>query len=143
MGELVFGLQSAALRHLFFADRATAKVPGVNCKPAPIKKVGVLGAGLMGGGIAMCFAQKGVPVVLKDAKQEWLDDGVKKISALWEGQAKRGRMTEDKYKKLMGLIKPTLKYEDFGDVDMVIEAVPEIMNLKKEVFLEMEKHMRP
>merc|ERR1719161_370304 len=120
-----------------------SKVPGLKEKPAPLKKVGILGAGLMGGGIAMCFAQKGVPVVLKDAKQEWLDDGVKKIQALWGAQAKRGRLTEAKFKQLMGLITPTLDYKDFGDVDMVIEAVPEIMALKKEVFLDMEKHMRP
>jgi 3-hydroxyacyl-CoA dehydrogenase len=141
--RLVFSLESAALRHLFFAERAAGKVPGVNAKPKPIKKVGILGAGLMGGGIAMCFAQKGVPVILKDAKQEWLDAGVKKIADLWGAQAKKGRLTQEKYKELMGLIKPTLKYEDFSDVDMVIEAVPEIMDLKKQVFLDMEKHMRP
>ncbi|CAE8736183.1 unnamed protein product [Polarella glacialis] len=141
--KLVFSVQSAALRHLFFAERAAQKVPGVNAKPMPIKKIGILGAGLMGGGIAMCFAQKGVPVILKDAKQEWLDAGMKKISGLWAGQAKKGRMTEDKYKQLMALVTPTLNYEDFKDVDMVIEAVPEIIDLKKQVFLDMENHMRP
>ncbi|CAK0800671.1 unnamed protein product, partial [Prorocentrum cordatum] len=141
--ELMFGLQSKALQHLFFAERAAQKVPGLTAKPAPIKKVGILGAGLMGGGIAMCFAEKGVPVVLKDAKEEWLSDGLKKIQGLWGAQAKRGKISEDKFKKLIDLIKPTLKYEDFSDVDMVIEAVPEIMDLKKQVFLDMEKHMRP
>jgi 3-hydroxyacyl-CoA dehydrogenase len=141
--ELVFGVQSRALQHLFFSERLISKVPGLKEKPAPLKKVGILGAGLMGGGIAMCFAEKGVPIVLKDAKQEWLDSGMKAISNLWEGQAKKGRITPDKFKKLMGLIQPTLKYEDFGDVDMVIEAVPEIMDLKKEVFKEMDKVMRP
>jgi len=141
--KLVFGVQSAALRHLFFSERLAQKVPGVKSPPHALKKVGILGAGLMGGGIAMCFAEKGVPVVLKDAKPEWLEDGVKKIAALWQGQAKRGRITEEKYKQLMGLITPTLRFEDFSDVDMTIEAVPEIMDLKKEVFLEMEKHMRP
>ena len=85
----VFSVQSAALRHLFLAERMAQKVPGVNEKPAPLKKIGILGAGLMGGGIAMCFVQKGVPVVLKDAKQEWLDDGMKKIQGTlgWSGQA--------------------------------------------------------
>jgi len=141
--KLVFSVQSAALRHLFFAERAALKVPGVAAAPAQIKKIGILGAGLMGGGIAICFAQKGIPVVLKDAKQEWLDDGMKKIGAIWQSQVQRGRMKEEQYKKLMGLITPTLRYEDFGDVDMVIEAVPEIMDLKKQVFLEMEKHCRP
>ncbi|CAE8661801.1 unnamed protein product, partial [Polarella glacialis] len=141
--KLVFSIQSAAMRHLFFAERAAQKVPGVNAKPMPIKKIGILGAGLMGGGIAMCFAQKGVPVILKDAKQEWLDAGMKKITGLWASKAKKGKMTEDKYKQLMALVTPTLNYEDFKDVDMVIEAVPEIMDLKKQVFLDMEKHMRP
>jgi len=141
--KLVFGVQSAALRHLFFAERLCSKVPGVNLKPLPIKKVGILGAGLMGGGIAMCFAQKGIPIVLKDAKQEWLDAGMQKIAALWQGQVKRGRMKEEQYKALMSLITPTLDYKDFGDVDMVIEAVPEIMDLKKQVFLDMEANMRP
>jgi len=102
-----------------------------------------LGAGLMGGGIAMCFAEKGVPVVLKDAKQEWLDAGVKNITKLWEGQAKKGRISAEKFKKLTSCIHPTLDYADFSDVDMVIEAVPEIMDLKKACFLDMEKHMRP
>jgi len=118
-------------------------VPGVNEKPAPLKKIGILGAGLMGGGIAMCFVQKGVPVFLKDAKQEWLDDGMKKIQGLWGGQAKRGRLSQDKYKQYMSLLKPTLDYADFKDVDMVIEAVPEIMDLKKQVFLDIEKNTKP
>ncbi|CAE7667588.1 ehhadh [Symbiodinium sp. CCMP2592] len=141
--KLVFSVQSAALRHLFLAERMAQKVPGVNEKPAPLKKIGILGAGLMGGGIAMCFVQKGVPVVLKDAKQEWLDDGMKKIQGLWGGQAKRGRLSQDKYKQYMSLLKPTLDYADFKDVDMVIEAVPEIMDLKKQVFLDIEKNTKP
>ena len=61
-------------------------MPGLKAAPAPIKKVGIVGAGLMGGGVAMCFIQKGIPVVLKDAKQEWLDDGVKKVAGLWQSQ---------------------------------------------------------
>ena len=139
----VFSVQSAALRHLFLAERMAQKVPGVNEKPAPLKKIGILGAGLMGGGIAMCFVQKGVPVVLRDAKQEWLDDGMKKIQGLWGGQAKTGRLSQDKYKQYMSLLKPTLDYADFKDVDMVIEAVPEIMDLKKQVFLDIEKNTKP
>jgi len=141
--RLVFSVQSAALRHLFFAERMASKVPGVNAKPMPLKKIGILGSGLMGGGIAMCFVQKGVPVILKDAKQEWLDAGMKKISGLWQGQVKRKRLTPEKFKQYMELLTPTLNYDDFKDVDMVIEAVPEIMDLKKQVFLDMEKSMRP
>lgn len=141
--RLVFSVQSAALRHLFFAERMASKVPGVNAKPMPLKKIGILGAGLMGGGIAMCFVQKGIPVILKDAKQEWLDAGIKKISELWGGQVKRKRLSPEKYEQYMKLLTPTLNFEDFKDVDMVIEAVPEIMDLKKQVFLDMEKCMRP
>jgi len=141
--HLLFSVQSKALRHLFFAERTAAKVPGITAAPAPLKKVGILGAGLMGGGIAMCFAQKGVPVVLKDAKQEWLDDGVKKIRALWEAQAQKGKITKADFERLMGLIKPTVRYEDLSDVDAVVEAVPEIMELKQQVFRDLEKHCRP
>eukprot|EP00435_Cladocopium_sp_Y103_P045817 s41_g13.t1 len=141
--NLVFSVESAALRHLFLSERLAQKVPGIDEKPAPLKKIGILGAGLMGGGIAMCFIQKGVPVVLKDAKQEWLDAGVKKIESMWAGQAKKGRLSKEKFKEYMGLLKPSLDYADFKDVDMVIEAVPEIMDLKKEVFLAIEANTKP
>ncbi|CAK9075344.1 unnamed protein product [Durusdinium trenchii] len=141
--KLVFSVESAALRHLFLSEGLARKVPGIDEKPAPLKKIGILGAGLMGASAAMCFVQKGVPVVLKDAKQEWLDSGMKKIESLWGGQAKRGRLSKDKFKEYMSLLKPTLDYADFKDVDMVIEAVPEIMELKKEVFLDIEKNTKP
>jgi len=141
--RLLFSKQSAALRHLFFAERMANKVSGLKAQPAPIKKVGILGAGLMGGGIAICFAQKGIPVVLKDAKQEWLDAGMKNVIGVWQGQVKRGRMTEDKANGLAALVKPSLNYEDFSDCDIIIEAVPEIMPLKKEVFAALDKHTKP
>lgn len=141
--KLVFSVESAALRHLFLSERLAQKVPGIDEKPMPLKKIGILGAGLMGGGIAMCFIQKGVPVVLKDAKQEWLDGGVKKIESLWGGQAKKGRLSKEKFQQYMSMLKPTLDYADFKDVDIVIEAVPEIMDLKKEVFLDIEKNTKP
>jgi len=141
--RLLFSVQSAAMRHLFFAERLAAKVPGLKASPAPMKKVGIVGAGLMGGGIAICFVQKGIPVVLKDAKQEWLDAGMKNILAVWGGQVKRGRMTEEKAKGLAALIKPSLDYADFADCDIIVEAVPEIMDLKKEVFQALDKHTKP
>lgn len=97
--KLVFSVESAALRHLFLAERLAQKVPGVDEKPMPLKKIGILGAGLMGGGIAMCFIQKGIPVVLKDAKQEWLDGGVKKIDSLWAGRLKKGKLSKEKYQQ--------------------------------------------
>eukprot|EP00490_Sorites_sp_Unknown_P012064 CAMPEP_0114695530 /NCGR_PEP_ID=MMETSP0191-20121206/71454_1 /TAXON_ID=126664 /ORGANISM="Sorites sp." /LENGTH=750 /DNA_ID=CAMNT_0001991873 /DNA_START=60 /DNA_END=2310 /DNA_ORIENTATION=+ len=139
--KLVFSVESAALRHLFLSERLAQKVPGVDEKPLPLKKIGILGAGLMGGGIAMCFIQKGVPVVLKDAKQEWLDGGVKKIDSLWAGRLKKGKLTKEKYQQYHSLLKPTLDFADFQDVDMVIEA--EIMDLKKQCFLDIEKNTKP
>jgi 3-hydroxyacyl-CoA dehydrogenase len=141
--QLLFSVQSAAMRHLFFAERLANKVSGNKASPGPMKKVGIVGAGLMGGGIAICFVQKGVPVVLKDAKQEWLDAGMKSIVGIWTGQVKRGRLSEEKAKGYAALIKPTLAYEDFADCDIIIEAVPEIMPLKKEVFQALDKYTRP
>mmetsp|Transcript_11728 Transcript_11728/g.31657 ORF Transcript_11728/g.31657 Transcript_11728/m.31657 type:complete len:755 (+) Transcript_11728:54-2318(+) len=141
--KLLFSLQSAALRHLFFAERVASKVPGIEAPAAPIRKIGILGAGLMGGGIAICCAEKGLPVVLKDAKQEWLDAGMKNIVGTWGGQVKRGRLPEAKAKQYMALIKPTLAYEDFADCDIIVEAVPEIMSLKKEVFEALDRHTKP
>jgi 3-hydroxyacyl-CoA dehydrogenase len=142
--RLVISKESAAMRHLFFAQRAAPKVQGIDSKLAkPIKSVGILGAGLMGGGIAMCFMKKGVPVVLKDAKQEWLDSGVEAIKKNYQIQVKKRKLTEEKYQKLMSLLKPTLNYEDFRGVDLIIEAVPEIMPLKKQVFQDLGKVVGP
>mmetsp|Transcript_83891 Transcript_83891/g.235067 ORF Transcript_83891/g.235067 Transcript_83891/m.235067 type:complete len:613 (+) Transcript_83891:1-1839(+) len=141
--KLLFSVQSAALRHLFFAERMISKVPGLKAQPAPIKKVGILGSGLMGGGIAICCAQKGLQVVLKDAKQEWLDAGMKSITGIWMGQVKRGRLPEAKAKGYLSLIKPSLAFEDFKDCDLIVEAVPEIMSLKKEVFAALDANTRP
>lgn len=140
--KLLMSPEADALQYAFFAERLTAKVEGVDAQPAPLNKIGIIGAGLMGGGIAMCFAQKGVPVVLKDAKQEWLDAGVKKIFGIWDGQVTKGKLKPDEAQKLKMLIAPTLNYADLRDVDIVIEAVPEIMNLKKEVFRELERSLK-
>ncbi|CAE8685936.1 unnamed protein product, partial [Polarella glacialis] len=143
-GKLLHSVQSAALRHLFFAERLTQKVPGLDGSQAqPLRRIGIVGAGLMGGGISMCFAEKGIPVVLKDAKQEWLDAGMKRVCALWESQMKRGRISHDKFRRLVGLVTPTLSYSDFSDVDIVIEAVPEIMDLKKQIFRDVEQVIPP
>mmetsp|Transcript_74000 Transcript_74000/g.214368 ORF Transcript_74000/g.214368 Transcript_74000/m.214368 type:complete len:750 (+) Transcript_74000:70-2319(+) len=141
--KLLFSVQSGALRHLFFSEKMISKVPGLKAAPAPMKKVGILGAGLMGGGIAICCVQKGLQVVLKDAKQEWLDAGMKSITGIWMGQVKRGRLPEAKAKSYIGMIKPTLAFEDFKDCDLIVEAVPEIMSLKKEVFLALDQNTKP
>merc|ERR1719277_2496122 len=143
-GRLVMSKESLSLRNLFFAERAALKVKGApaDVKPAPIKKVGIIGAGLMGGGICMCFIEKGIPCVLKDAKQEWLDAGMKTIEQNYKITVSKGRMKEDRKNQLMSLITPTIEYKDLADVDIVIEAVPEIMDLKKQVFTELAKVLK-
>jgi len=136
--------EAAALQHIFFAQRAVAKVPGVNMKLAQLpKKVAIIGAGTMGGGIAMCFAQKGVQVVLKDIKQEYLDRGMKVIKGNWSRSAKKGRWSPHQVKSMMKLIQPTLTYDDCADADLVIEAVFENMKLKKEILSTLDKICKP
>lgn len=133
--------QARALVHLFFGQREVSKVPGI-AKDTPvkeIKKAAVVGSGLMGGGIAMVYANAGIPVVLKDVKQEFLDKGVATIRKNWEARVKKGKMTQEKLDKLMGLITPTLSYDDFADVDIVTEAVFEEMELKKKIFADLDK----
>ncbi|CAD7966879.1 unnamed protein product [Amoebophrya sp. A120] len=138
-GKLVMSPESASLRNIFFAERQALKVKGNTAKPTAIKKVGIIGAGLMGGGIAMNFLKKNIPVVIKDAKKEWLDAGVGTIKKNYDITVAKGKMKPEQAKKLMSLLHPTLDYKDLKDVDIIIEAVPEIMPLKKEVFKELGK----
>jgi 3-hydroxyacyl-CoA dehydrogenase len=137
--------ESKAMRHLFFAERAVADVPGITDadKPRDIKSVGIIGSGTMGGGIAMAFANVDIAVVLLDVDQANLDRGMGVIRKNYEASMKRGRMTQADVDKRMGLIKPTTKYEDFGSVDLAIEAVFEDMNLKKKIFAELDRVMKP
>lgn len=137
--NMVTSKESLSLRNLFFAERAALKVKGNTANATPLKKVGIVGAGLMGGGICMCFIKKGIPVVLKDAKKEWLDAGVATLKKNYDISVKKGKMKPEKAKQLMSLITPTLDYSALRDVDIIIEAVPEIMSLKKEVFTELGK----
>lgn len=138
--KLVTGTQSQAQRHLFFAERAAAKVDGIakDTPLIPINKVGILGAGTMGGGIAMNFLSAGIPVVLLEREQAALDRGVSIIRRNYEGSAKRGRMTTEQVERAIGLLSPTLSYDDLADCDLVIEAVFELMSIKKEVFTKLD-----
>ena len=127
--------QAKAMQYMFFAERACWKVPGLKTKPAPLKTVGIIGAGLMGGGIAMSCANAGIKVLLVDAKPEFLEKGMKVIGANYETSVKRGSMKEARAKRAFGNIKPSgTDYAVFKDCDMVIEAVYENMDIKKEVF---------
>lgn len=133
--ELRVSPESRALCHLFFAEREAAKIPGLaESTPArKIEKVGVVGAGTMGGGIAMAFANSGFPVVLVDATKEALERGLGIIRKNYEVTAAKGKLTAAELERRMGLITPTLEYAALGDRDLVIEAVFENMELKKQI----------
>jgi 3-hydroxyacyl-CoA dehydrogenase len=137
--------QARALQHVFFAERKAAVVPNLpkETKAREIKSVGVIGAGTMGGGIAMNFVNVGVPVVLLEVTQENLDRGVGIIRKNYEATAKKGKLTAAQVEERMGLIKPTLSYDDFASVDLVIEAVFETMAIKKDVFGKLDKVCKP
>ena len=139
--ECMTSSHSRAQRHLFFAERATAKVPDVPASTPlrPIKTVAVLGGGTMGGGIAMNFANVGIPVVLKEINQAALDRGLGIIKSNYENTLKKGRMTQAEFDKCMSLITGTVDYAGIGDCDLLVEAVFENMALKKEIFAELDK----
>lgn len=139
--KLMSGSQSAAQRYMFFAERQAAKIDGLpkDTKLRDIKKVGVIGAGTMGGGITMNFLQKGIPVTIVEMVQENLDRGVGVIRKNYEASAAKGRYTSEQVEKMMGLLTPSLNLEDLADCDLVIEAVYESMDVKKEVFGKLDK----
>ncbi len=134
--KLMFGTQSAAQRHMFFAERQAAKIDGLPADTVlrDIKKVGVIGAGTMGGGISMNFLQAGIPVTIIEMTQEALDKGVATIRKNYEASAAKGRFTTEQVEAMMAALTPSLAMEDLADCDLVIEAVYESMDVKKEVF---------
>jgi 3-hydroxyacyl-CoA dehydrogenase len=144
-GECLFSDQSKALIHAFFGEREVAKVPDIPKETAilPVNSIAVVGAGTMGGGIAMVFANAGFPVLLKEADQPALDRGLATIQKNYQSSVKRGRLTQQFVDERLQLIKPTLSYDDFGKVDMVVEAVFEGMALKKDVFGQLDRICRP
>lgn len=135
----------AAQVHLFFAERQAAKVEGLSpdAKPKKISSVGVIGAGTMGGGIAMSCVNAGLPVVLLEAKQEALDAGLAKVRGNYDISVKRGSRTQAQVDKAMGMITSTLDYADLAECDIVIEAVFENMAIKKEIFGKLDRVMKP
>ena len=137
--------ESKALRHAFMAERATTKIPDVpaDTPTRPIRKVAVIGAGTMGGGIAMNFLNAGIPVVMIEMKQEALDKGVGVMRKNYEAQVKKGKLKQDKLDERMGLLSTTLKYDDLKDADLVIEAVFEDMAVKEQVFKTLDEVMKP
>ncbi|MDP1836952.1 MAG: 3-hydroxyacyl-CoA dehydrogenase NAD-binding domain-containing protein, partial [Reyranella sp.] len=139
--ELLTSSESAAQRYYFFAEREAAKVKDVpsDTPQREIKTGGIIGAGTMGGGIAMNFANAGVPVTMLETSQEALDRGLKTIRTNYENTAKRGGMKAEDVDKRMALITPTLDYNALKDVDLVIEAVFETMEVKEAVFTKLDE----
>ena len=138
--KLMTGTQSKAMRHYFFAERAANKVDDVpsDTPLIDVRKVGIIGAGTMGGGIAMNFLSAGIPVTILEMKEDALDRGTATMRKNYENTAKRGRMTDEQVEAAMGLLTPTLDYADLADCDLVIEAVYENMDVKKEVFAKLD-----
>ena len=128
--------EARALRHVFMAERAASKIADVPADTAlrPIRKVGVIGAGTMGGGIAMNFLNAGLPVVMLETKQEALDRGTGVMRKNYEAQVKKGKLKQDKLDERMGLLSTTLSYDDLKECDLVVEAVFEELGVKEQVF---------
>ena len=142
--ECLFSEQSKSLIHVFFSEREVNKIPDVpkETPMIPIKSAAVVGAGTMGGGIAMVLANAGIPVILKDADQPALDRGLATIQKNYANSVQRGRFSQQVAEERFKRITPTLTYDDFSSVDLVIEAVFEGMALKKEVFKELDRVCR-
>uniref|UniRef100_A0A6M2ELX9 Uncharacterized protein n=1 Tax=Populus davidiana TaxID=266767 RepID=A0A6M2ELX9_9ROSI len=144
--ELLHSDTCKSLIHVFFAQRGTTKVPGITdlgLVPRRVKKVAVLGGGLMGSGIATALVLSNYPVILKEVNNQFLQAGIGRVRANLQSRVKKGRMTQEKFEKTMSLLKGALDYESFKDVDMVIEAVIESVPLKQKIFSEIEKVCPP
>ncbi|RYD48877.1 MAG: 3-hydroxyacyl-CoA dehydrogenase, partial [Sphingomonadales bacterium] len=130
---------------IFFAERKASKIDGVadDIKLRDIKRVGVIGAGTMGGGISMNFLSAGVPVTIVEMQQEALDRGTGVMRKNYEASAAKGRMTAEQVEGAMGLLKPTLNFDDLGECDLIIEAVYEEMSVKKDIFGKLDKIAKP
>jgi 3-hydroxyacyl-CoA dehydrogenase len=143
--KCLFSDQSKALIHVFFGEREVGKIPDIpkDTELIPVNTAAVVGAGTMGGGIAMVFANAGIPVLLKDADQPALDRGMANIQKNYASSVKRGRFTQQFVDECLKRIQPTLSFDGFSSVDMVIEAVFEGMALKKEIFGELDRVCKP
>jgi 3-hydroxyacyl-CoA dehydrogenase len=143
--ECVFSTQSKSLIHVFFAEREVAKVPDVpkDTPVLPVRKVGIVGAGIMGGGIAMAFLNAGFQVTLKEVDQGALDRGLDIIRKNYAGSVKRGRLTQQYVDERMALLTPTIDWADFAEVDLALEGVFENLDVKKSVFAELDRVCKP
>ena len=143
--ECLFSEQSKSLIHVFFSEREVTKIPDIpkETRAIPIRSAAVVGAGTMGGGIAMVLANAGISVLLKEADQAALDRGLATVQSNYANSVKRGRFSQQVAEERLKRITPTLTYDNFSNVDLVIEAVFEGMALKKEVFKDLDRVCRP
>ncbi|MGZ8999292.1 MAG: 3-hydroxyacyl-CoA dehydrogenase NAD-binding domain-containing protein, partial [Allosphingosinicella sp.] len=143
--ELMTGTQARAQQYFFFAERKASKIECLpeDTKPRDIKRVGVIGAGTMGGGISMNFLSAGIAVTIVEMAQEALDRGTGVMRKNYEASASKGRMSSEQVEGAMGLLKPSLSLDDLGDCDLIIEAVFENMDVKKDIFGKLDKIAKP
>jgi 3-hydroxyacyl-CoA dehydrogenase len=145
VNECKDSIESKGAVHVFFAERETRRIPGLpeSIKARPIKSAGVIGAGTMGGGIAICFANAGIPVVLLDANEQGLTKGLANVDKTYQSMVDRGRLSAEDKAKRMALIGSSLSYEALKDADVIIEAVFESMELKRKIFSELDRVAKP
>lgn len=143
--QLVASDQSKALRHIFFAEREAQKIPDIarDIQTRPIERAGVIGAGTMGSGIAMAFINAGIPVTVVESAQDALDRGMKNIESVYAAQVSKGRITQDELKRKLDMIRHSLSMDALADVDIVVEAVFEEMEIKREVFAKLDRICKP
>ena len=143
--KLMMGTQSAAQRHIFFAERQAAKIDGIAPDIAlrEIKRVGVIGAGTMGGGISMNFLSAGIPVTIVEMQQDALDRGTGVVRKNYEASAAKGRLKPEQVGQAMGALNPTLEFDALADCDLIIEAVYENMDVKKDIFTRLDAICKP
>jgi 3-hydroxyacyl-CoA dehydrogenase len=142
--KLVAGDQSKAQRHIFFAEREAAKIRDMpeTTKPRPIARAAVIGAGTMGGGIAMCFANAGIPVIVVETSRDLLQKGLDRIASNYRTTVSRGGLNADEMERRIGLINGVTELEAVGEADVVIEAVFEEMGVKKQVFADLDRQAK-
>jgi len=143
IGGLMKDSQAKAMQYMFFAERECAKIPGLKEKPVPLNHIGVVGAGLMGGGIAMCCIEAGMKVTLLDVDEKNLERGLSVIKKNYQRSVERGSKTQAKVDQFLSLLQPSTKYESFANCDLVVEAVYENMDLKKKIFATLDKVCKP
>jgi 3-hydroxyacyl-CoA dehydrogenase len=141
--ECLLSDQSKSLIHVFFSEREVSKVPGLPKDALPVRRAAVVGAGTMGAGIATVYANAGIPVILREVAQDALDRGMQSIQKTLAASVQKGRLTQGDMDRRLALIRPTLTIDGFGDADIIVEAVFENMELKKRVFSELDKAVRP